>query len=201
MATEDRLQSCTCCGLIQYVPRHGLNDDVFCSRCDTRLKDPGRRNVWSAILALAALILYPVAITLPMLQIEQLGYETHNSLLGGVIALFTEGYWFIGLLVFLCSVVLPPAKLASLWVLSQLDPSHPGEHRARLFRFIEAIGKWSMLDVMLVAVLVAFVKLGDLVQIEAGPGMVAFAMMVVFSLVAGLLFNPHAMWNPREAAS
>ena len=128
-------------------------------------------------------------------------WRTFGTFSAFVIALFTEGYWFIGLLVFLCSVVLPPAKLASLWVLSQLDPSHPGEHRARLFRFIEAIGKWSMLDVMLVAVLVAFVKLGDLVQIEAGPGMVAFAMMVVFSLVAGLLFNPHAMWNPREAAS
>lgn len=201
MKGNDRLQSCSCCGLIQQVPPYGPGHAAFCGRCNTRLRNPGRRNAGSAILALAALILYPVAITLPMLRIEQLGHETHNSLLGGVIALITEGYWFIGLIVFLCSVVLPPAKLATLWVLAQLDPSHPGEHRARLFRIVEAIGKWSMLDVMLVAVLVAFVKLGDLVEIEAGPGMVAFAVMVIFSLIAGLLFNPHAMWHPQEATT
>ena len=133
-----------------------------------------------------------------MLKIEQLGHSSQDSPLSGVIALLTEGYIVIGLIVLLFSVIFPPVKLLGLWYLGLL-PSRDdaGTTRGGLYRILEFLGRWSMLDVMLVAILVAFVKLGDLVQIHAGPGIIAFSAMVILSLCSGILFNPHLMWKPQ----
>jgi paraquat-inducible protein A len=132
-----------------------------------------------------------------MLRLEQLGHVREDSLVAGVITMFSEGYWFIGSLIFLFSVVFPPVKLIALGVLSFQSSRTARPHHARVYRAVELLGKWSMLDVMLVALLVAFVKLGDLIDISPGHGVIAFAMMVFLSLLSGLLFNPRQMWSER----
>ncbi|MEZ5593922.1 MAG: paraquat-inducible protein A [Gammaproteobacteria bacterium] len=146
------------------------------------------------ILALVALIFYLPAMTLPMLRVERLGHIREDSLLGGIDSLLTQGYWLVGLVVLLFSVLLPPLKLFALfWLTRPAFLAHP--HRAIMYRWVEHLGRWGMLDVLLVAILVAFVKLGNLVTISAGPGLTAFVLLVLFSLLASLWFDPRAMWQ------
>ncbi len=132
---------------------------------------------------------------LPLLRIDRLGHTHEDSLLSGVTALWAQGYWFIGVVIFLFSVVLPPLKLAALWLLSSTSVISRHHHRAMVYHLVELLGRWGMLDVMLVAILVAFVKLGDLVNIHAGPGLLAFVVLVLLSLLASFSFNPLLMWE------
>lgn len=142
-------------------------------------------------------MLYPAAMLLPMLRIERLGHAHEDTLLSGIGGLWAQGYWFIGTLIFAFSVLLPPLKLAALWLLSgPLVRRH--HHRAALYHWVEFLGRWGMLDVLLVAILVAFVKLGDVVNIHAGSGLFAFAGMVLLSLLASATFNPLLMWQEAE---
>ncbi len=173
----------------------------MCCRCRTPLKH-GRQvdNHLSSAFALAALILYTPAILLPMLRLEELGHVSENSLLSGVFTLLLEGQWLVGLVVLVFSVIFPLLKLLSLLLLGNRQVVNRSEHRAVVYRWVEALGRWGMLDVMLVAVLLAFVKLGDLIEISVGPGIIAFTVMVLFSLLAGVFFNPHALWRETDEA-
>ncbi len=170
-----------------------------CQRCRSPLAHSSNRsNAWTAALSLAALCLYPAAMMLPMLRVEQLGHAHEDSLIAGVMTMLHGGYWFVGIIVLLFSIILPPLKLIALWHLSRSPSGSGSHHHAGVYRAVELLGKWSMLDVMLVALLVAFVKLGDLVVIHAGNGLIAFTLMVLLSLCAGLFFNPHHLWKEHR---
>jgi paraquat-inducible protein A len=132
-----------------------------------------------------------------MLRIEQLGHRHEDSLLSGLIAMFSQGYWLVGTVVLVFSVLLPPLKLLTLLILANKIMLTHHRQRALMYRAVELLGRWGMLDVMLVAILVAFVKLGNLVNIQAGLGLIAFTVLVLLSLLASLVFNPHLLWeNP-----
>lgn len=131
---------------------------------------------------------------LPLLQVEQLGQHTYSSVLVAAYHLFHSGDWLVGGIILIFSVILPPLKLLALLGASQgYRLSH--QHRALTYRLVEWLGRWGMLDVMLVAILVAFVKLGDLVIMRAGPGLIAFTLMALLSLLASILFNPYSLWE------
>lgn len=189
------LASCHCCGLIQSV--EGLAEGAACHRCETRLSDrtSHRDNQLAAAAAAAALVLYFPAVTLPFLRIERLGQSYEDSLLGGVGTLFREGHLLIGGIVLAFSVVLPLVKLAAILSLSLRREWLPLRHRGLTYRGVEHLGRWGMLDVLLVAVMIAFVKLGNLVTFGAGPGLVMFATFVVVSVLASVVFDPHALWD------
>jgi paraquat-inducible protein A len=190
------LVACHCCGMIQHRPVLKPGERALCRRCKTPVaggKPPENR--LSAALSVSALLFYPPAMLLPMLKIEKLGHAHQDSLLSGVSTLFAEGYLLVGAIVLAFSVMLPPLKLAALLLLSGRFSRWPEARRALVFRAVEMLGRWGMLDVMIVAVLVAFVKLGDLVNITAGPGLLSFALLVLLSLFAGFTFNPYAMWK------
>jgi len=171
-------------------------EQVKCIRCASPLAlAPTGDNQWAALFAWAALIFYPPAICLPMLRLERLGHSHQDSLLSGMMSLLSEGYWFVGGVVLLFSLILPPLKLAILLFLAHFATHTHTYHRAFLYRMLEWIGRWGMLDVMLVALLVAFVKLQGLVTIHAGPGLTAFTLMVLLSLIAGVVFSPHLLWT------
>jgi len=196
----ERLCSCHCCGLVQTLPPARRGHRAVCRRCRTPLKhaDP-RRNDWTVALAAAALIFYPPAMLLPMLRLEQLGHVQEDSLLSGVAALWAQGYWWIGSVIFAFSVLLPPLKLIALWLLASRLGLKREHHRALIYRAVEWLGRWGMLDVMLVAVLIAFVKLGDIINIYPGPGLVAFLLLVLLSLLASVVFNPALLWQETES--
>jgi paraquat-inducible protein A len=195
------LHTCSTCGLGQTVPEIPAGMRACCARCGTSLISPLRR--WrsssrAAAIALAALILYPLAVSLPMLRIEQFGHASDSSILSGIARLFGSGNVAVGIIVLLCSVVFPLFKLMSLLALSLGSIRLAHRHRAFTWRIIEWTGRWGMLDVLLVAILVAALKLGDTFEVTPGPGALAFAMVVVLSLVATACFDPHAMWGQQR---
>lgn len=196
-APSKRLRACHCCGLVQSVGVVPARHEARCARCETRIgvSSHPRSAERTAALTLAALVLYPVAITLPVMKIERLGHGHAASIWEGMVSLLADGYWFVGLTILLFSVVAPVGKLAALLLICTrgLGPTH----RARTYRLVEWIGRWGMLDVLLVAVLVAAVKLGDLVEVTPGPGVVAFGGVVLLSLIAAAVFDPHVIWEEQ----
>ena len=204
---SQELRACHCCGLAQWVGAPAPGHRTVCTRCRTVFRDAAggrRRNAWAAAAALAALVVYPLGILLPVLEIERFGHARASSIWHGAIALISAGAWVVGLAVFVCSVIVPIVKLAGLLAITTV-PRRLGTERlrARLWKTIEWVGRWGMLDVLLVALLVAILKLGDLVEVHPGPGLAAFAAMVLLSLISSALFDPHALWDPpprRRAA-
>ena len=195
------LRACYCCGLIQQVRPLGSQERARCVRCDTVIDCGWRSSVRSsarcAAAATGALVLYFPAILLPILRIDQLGQHHQTSLLGGTFDLLRHGDWFVGSVVLAFSIILPLVKIVALLELSWL--SLMGRtHQAWTYRVVEWAGRWSMMDVLLLALMVALVKLGDLVQFSMGPAVIAFVLCVFMSLVASALFDPHAIWE--EAA-
>jgi paraquat-inducible protein A len=168
-----------------------------CARCESSLVRRSviaRSNSRTAAVATAALIIYPFAVGLPIMSIERFGHVNEVSILEGVTSLLGGGQWFVGIVVLLCSIVLPLGKLVSLLVLSAGGLGLRHRHRALTYRIVEWTGRWGMLDVLLVAILVAILKLGDMVEVRTGPAALAFTVCVLLSLVAAACFDPHGLW-------
>lgn len=168
-----------------------------CTRCGATIATPdlgAKSSARTAAAALGALILFGPAVLLPILEIERLGHHHRSSILLGTIDLLAHGSWFVGIVVLLFSVVFPLVKLVLLLELSLLGLLHR-RHKALTYRIMEYAGKWSMMDVMLLAFLVMLVKLGDMVVIHFGPAVFAFTLCVAMSMVASMSFNPHAIWE------
>ena len=189
------LTTCPTCSLIL----RGLEPPQAscCPRCRHRLPlaGDGREGERTLALAIAALAVYLPAILLPVMTISRLGHRQATGILPGAMHLLSEGKVAIAALILVCSVVIPLAKLAGLIALAS-DPSWlRREHKGWTWHLVELTGRWSMLDVLLVAILVAALKLGDLVSVEAGPGLWFFLAFVILSLLAGACFNPRTIWS------
>jgi paraquat-inducible protein A len=173
-----------------------------CPRCGTGLhlrKVDSIARTWA--LVIAAFIFYIPANMLPVTVTTYLGSTQYDTIMSGVIFFIRTGSWGIALIIFVASIVVPIAKLV---VLSGLLLSiqrrsrwRPGE-RTRLYRITELVGRWSMLDVFVVTVLVALVRLGYLTTIEAGPGILYFAAVVVITMLAAMTFDPRLIWDAME---
>ncbi len=192
------LRACPCCGLVQEVPAIPPRHVARCARCRTRIAAQGARartNERAFAAALAALLLYPLAVTLPILRLERFGQSSESSIWAGSVGLIARGELLVGLVVFLCSIVVPLVKIATLLVLSTSPARIARAQRARTWRAVELAGRWGMLDILLVSVVVAWLKVGDLVDVTPGPAAVAFAACVLASLLASAWFDPHALWE------
>jgi len=141
------------------------------------------------------MILYPLGVLLPVMRLEQLGHVRDASIWHGTISLLKHGQWLVGMVVLICSIIIPVLKLAGLFLLCVRQNALARRHKAQVYRWIEMAGRWGMIDVLLVALVVAAVKLGDLVHVKPGPGVVAFAACVMLSLLASAVFDPHAIWE------
>ncbi len=201
------LRACPTCALTQRVPVESVNTGrarVCCARCGATLRshrDFSRHASITAALALAALILYPVAITMPILRVQQLGNANATSIIDGVITLLADGEIFVGLIVLACSIILPLGKLLALLTMSMMGARLAHSHRALTHRIIDFTGRWGMLDVLAVAVLVAALKLGDLMEVAPGPAAFTFALCVLLSLLATATFDPHGIWQEESTST
>jgi paraquat-inducible protein A len=196
------LRGCPRCGLVQHVPPIEVGQLARCHRCNDVITHGGGRKAHRqlcAAIALAALIIYPFGITLPVLQFEKFGHISETGIWAGGVDLLTHRHVTLGLIVLVCSVVVPVLKLLGLFLLTSGWPDLRAQHQATVYRWLELAGRWGMIDVLLVAMTVTAVKLGDMVQVTAGPGAVAFAACVLLSLVASMVFDPHAIWEQRTA--
>ncbi len=196
-------KACHCCGQIHRLPALGPGQVAVCTRCGSDLHDPEgsrRANARTAAAALASLVLFFPAVFLPILEVERLGHRSASSIIGGIIDLLGHGSFFVGGVVLLFSIVFPLAKIVLLLELSLAGMLHR-RHKALTYRIMEHAGKWSMMDVLLLAFLVMLVKLGDLVAFDFGWGVLAFTLCVASSLLASLSFDPHAIWEDEEQPS
>ncbi|MGI9474871.1 MAG: paraquat-inducible protein A [Rubripirellula sp.] len=194
-------QACHCCGLIHRIPEMSVDERAACSRCGAAINDSRRATLAAsrtAAASIGAFVLFWPAVLLPILQIERFGQTSQQSILSGIVELFRHGSYFVGGVVLLFSIVFPLVKIILLIELSWLELLHR-RHKAVTLRLMEHLGKWSMMDVMLLAFLVMLVKLGNLVHFEFGPAVIAFVLCVTMSMVASLSFDPHAIWGTSEA--
>ncbi len=196
------VRACHSCGLVQHLPPLPKKSLATCARCRTRLAPTRlRRNrELAAGAAWAALVLYPAAMLLPALEIERFGHLHRSNILNGTLELLAGGDFLVGLIVLVCSVILPFLKLLGLIILSGPHFLLADHHKAVTYRLIEITGRWGMVDVLVVALLVAFLKLGDVVSVAPGPGIAAFTAMVFLNLVASASFDPHALWDNEPSA-
>jgi paraquat-inducible protein A len=152
-------------------------------------------------LVLAASIFYIPANVLPITTVISLGKAQSDTIMSGVIYFVATGMWPIALVIFVASVAVPLIKLFVLTFLLisvQRKSRWRPEERTRLYRIAEAVGRWSMVDIFVVTILVALVKLGSLATIEAGPAAVHFGAVVVITMFAAMSFDPRLIWDVME---
>ena len=152
-------------------------------------------------LTLAAFILYIPANTLPIMTVVSMGHGEPDTILSGVRVLIAGGLWPLALLVFFASIVVPVLKLVALtYLLVSVRRKSRWRPRDRtvLYRITEAVGRWSMIDVFMISILVALVKLGAIATIEPGAGALAFAAVVVVTMFAAMSFDPRLIWDDME---
>lgn len=177
-----------------------------CPRCHARRHALNAdRLQWTWALLIAALLLYIPANTYPIMRITTLGSTDAQTIVGGVVNLAMHGSWPIALVIFVASIIVPMSKIAALaWLCRAARRGlYTNAHRhMRLYRITEKIGRWSMIDVFVVAVLGALVQAGALMGIRPGPAALPFAAVVVLTMVAALIFDTHALWrDPTTGAT
>jgi paraquat-inducible protein A len=190
--------ACTTCDLIvANATKH-----TRCPRCSAplhrRKPDSIRRTV---ALLLAGYLLYIPANLLPVLTIVRFGDVEQNTILSGVFELVRNDLWPLAVIVFVASIVLPLMKLLGLtWMLISIRvrSAHRLIARTRLFRTIDLIGRWSNIDVFMGSVLAGLLQFGALTSVRAGPGLLAFAAVVVITMFATLTFDPRLMWDAAQ---
>lgn len=199
---EEEVVCCSTCGLAQRVEPLGPRSAAVCERCGSVVSGRKAASVIPTLaLSLAALVLYIPANVFPILRMERYGLYTESTVLEGVAELARLGYWFIAAIVFLASIAVPLLKLAGLFFLSATTGQRSRRwrrQRTALYRFIDVIGPWAMLDVFLLAVLVAVVRLGAIATVVPGPGLTAFACVVVLTMLASAFFDPRLIWQERD---
>ncbi len=196
-----RIVACASCGAVHRLP--SLQPmRLRCQRCQARIssrKPNSLARSWAFLIAAA--ILYLPANLLPMMRTETLLRDRSDTILSGIVTLWTAGTPEIAVIVFVASIMVPILKILVLAVLllsAQRGSSWSRVQRTQLYRAIEFIGYWSMLDVFVVALLVAALPFGNLASIQPGSGIVAFAVVVVFTMLASKSFDPRLMWDDPD---
>lgn len=149
--------------------------------------------------SLTALILYIPANVFPFMTIELYGRTNSSTILGSIRSLMDQKSYSVAMVVFLASFLIPILKLLILFYLSATARNgvRP-EFKMKLYHFVEAIGRWSMLDIFLLAVMVAIVKLGKLTSVHPEPGSMLFLMVVLFTMLASAYFDPRILWEKQN---
>lgn len=192
-AHEAGLTGCTLCG---HVAPAGT---AHCARCGARLHPVDLRSlqrVWAWWLA--GLICYVPANLYPMLRTSTLVGTQTNTIAGGALELAEHGSWGVAAIVFIASIMIPIGKFAAIAYLSLAVARErgPGGHRQlRLYEVVDFIGRWSMIDVFVVAILSSLVQLGFVASIHPGPAAVAFAMSVAFTMLSAQSFDSRLIWR------
>ena len=190
-AAAHGLALCHSCNRVERV------EDRHCQRCGAplhlRKPDSLERTV---AYASAAAILYIPANLLPVLRLEAIYGPHQNTIVGGVIEFWQSGDYPVAIIIFTASVMIPILKLLAITVLcvSAKTGRFP-RAMTRLYRLTELIGRWSMVDVFVVAILVAVVQLGGVMSIHPGPGILSFAAVVILTIFAAGSFDPRLIWD------
>jgi paraquat-inducible protein A len=196
--------ACKICGHVHALPPVPPGMVAKCVQCGSTIEKRTRDSLHvTAACALAALLLYVPANTLPILRIELYGAASDNTAWEGAMRLLKDGDYVIACIVFMASIFIPLLKILGLiFVVASTRFRFERAKRVRtwVYQFIDLIGRWAMLDVFVVAVLVSAVKLNGLATVMPGKGLLSFGGVVVFTLLASESFDPQLIWEKQERA-
>lgn len=195
-AAAQNVTGCPTCGLINRLPANGK---ARCRRCHEKLHKRlphSLQRTWA--LLFAATVMYIPANVYPIMTTTSLGSSSPSTIIGGVVQLLQMGSWPVAAVIFVASVIVPVGKLFALsWLCLAVRRSGElrAQSRTRLYRLTEFIGRWSMVDVFVVAILVALIRAGSLMSITPGPAALAFGAVVVLTMLAAMTFDPRLLWD------
>lgn len=195
------MTSCHHCGIVWQQAR----EHAHCERCGTamhRRKPDSIRRTWAFLIA--ACIMYIPANLMPVMITNTLLGTQQDTIMSGVIYFWVSGAWELAAIIFTASFLVPLLKLASLILLTltaQRGSRWRRLERAKLYRLVEIIGRWSMLDVFVVSLLAGLVQIEGFARISAGFGVLAFASVVVLTILASLSFDPRLIWDAGDEDS
>ena len=209
-AAELGLIACRECGLVcrdvrgdERLDGDDRADAMACPRCGATLhrrKPNSYVRTWA--LLIAAFIMYIPAIVLPIMRTASLNDVDDNTIISGVVELWRAGSPNLAVIVFSASIVVPVLKFLALGTLllsSQRGSEWARLQRAKLYRLVELIGYWSMLDVFVVALLTALVRFSVLSRVEPLPGVIFFGLTVVLTMLASMSFDPRLIWDGKDS--
>jgi paraquat-inducible protein A len=202
-ARELGLLPCAQCGLLSRDPGAGAGGVHACPRCASPLharKPDSLARAWAFLIA--SIILYIPANTLTVMRTDSLFGAEDHTILGGVVELWNGGSWDLAIIVFVASIVVPILKMLALALLAATAQRHsPWQplQRARLYRMLEAVGHWSMLDVYVVALLVGLVRFRGIAEVLPGPGIGALGAVVVLTMLSSKSLDPRLIWDACHA--
>ena len=195
------LLRCEGCGLVSRPPAG--EHDARCPRCDHALefrKPESLQRTWACLIAAA--ICYIPANALPVLTTTTAAGATSDTILEGVVLLWSPTGWPLSLIVLIASILIPSGKIAALaylLVTVQRGSITSNDERSRLFRMVQLIGRWSMVDVFVDTFTASLVQLQPLMSVQPAIGLVFFAAVVVLTMLAVESFDPRLIWDPASA--
>ena len=193
------LLSCSICESLYEISSFEDPENARCTVCGEHLhlrKPNSISRTWA--LLIAATLFYIPANIYPVMVVDQLGKVEAHTIIGGVIAFVHSGDYPLALLVFFASIFIPIMKIFALMFLLisvQFKWKWNPEHRDTIYKIVETIGKWSMVDVFMISILMALVKLGSIVTIVAGLGATFFALVVFLTIIAAVTFDVRLVWD------
>jgi paraquat-inducible protein A len=191
------------CHVCRMITAYSDNPHARCPRCGNILharKHGSIGRAWAFLIAAA--IFYIPANVLPIMRTQSLSSRDDNTILSGVLELWRAGSPDLAIIVFTASIVVPVTKfliMGFLLLSVQRSSGYGARQRAKLYRFVELVGYWSMLDVFVVAVLSALVHFRVLSRVEPLPGVIYFGMVVVLTMFAAMSFDPKLIWDKRKS--
>lgn len=195
-AAAQGLAGCHTCGKVSPV------SCGRCPRCNSPLHLRKPNSIQRTVaLMLAAAALYIPANVLPIMTVVELGDVTENTIVSGMASFWRTGAYPIAIVIFTASILIPLLKIVALtWLcLAASGKLHPSPGMlGKIYWFTELLGRWSMIDIFVVGILVALVQLGNYMSITVGPGALAFAGVVVLTMFAAMSFDPRLLWDRLE---
>lgn len=195
-AIDQGLANCHVCGKVTPLAAHR------CPRCGTslHLRKPASLQRTVALL-IAASALYLPANLLPVMTISELGDVMASTILEGMVEFWQREAYPIAIVIFVASIMIPIIKIVALvWLCAAATGKvHPSPRiLGRIYWFTELLGRWSMVDIFVVSILVALVQFGAYMTVTPGPGALAFAGVVVLTMFAAMSFDPRLLWDRLE---
>ncbi|MCK5360399.1 MAG: paraquat-inducible protein A [Gammaproteobacteria bacterium] len=197
-AMQAGLVGCHSCDLLSKIKGND-HQMLQCPRCGASLHSRKTNSIartWA--LVIAAFIFYVPAMVLPITNVSSLGVSQSDTIMSGVVLFIQTGSWEIALVIFVASIIVPMMKLfilVYLLISVQQKSDKRMRDRAKLYRLTEFVGRWSMVDIYVVTILIALVNLGVIADIDAGPAAFYFAAVVIVTIFAARMFDPRLIWD------
>jgi paraquat-inducible protein A len=198
VAAELNLCLCHSCGLACDM----THEPHECERCGAplhRRKTNSMMRTWAYLIT--ALVFYIPANLLPVMNTQMVGNGADSTIMSGVLEFWEAGAWDIALIIFIASIAVPGIKFVAITLLLvnvHRNSRWARKERSTLYRFVEVIGYWSMLDVIVVALVASLVKFQALADIEPRPGILFFGLVVVFTMLSAMSFDPRMIWDAKR---